>query len=220
MSPKRPRSGRSNGGAAEGGAAGGGARNGGARDGAAAGRRAAHGSGPGAAPHAPGRPDVAALERFLRSLGLDPRRDPEYIETAEQAAGLLAERTAGLREEIRPLRTARYKGRPGEAVALEEIPVYCLCPHHLVPYFGEAQVRYVPRSKVAGPSSIARLVRDLALTPRIQENLTQAIADQLERALEPGSVEVTIRARHLCAEMRGVEQRVQFVTEARRAGRA
>ena len=34
------------------------------------------------------------------------------------------------------------------------------------------------------------------------------------------SREVTVRARHLCAEMRGVEQRVQFVTEARRAGRA
>ena len=206
MSPKRQRSGRSNGGEGEGPA----------RDGGASGR----GTRNGAAAHAAGRPDVAALERFLRSLGLDPRRDPEYMETAELAAGLLAERTVGLREEIRPLRTARYKGRPGEAVALEEIPVYCLCPHHLVPYFGEAQVRYVPRSKVAGPSSIARLVRDLALTPRIQENLTQAIADQLERALEPGSVEVTVRARHLCAEMRGTEQRVQFVTEARRAGRA
>ena len=200
MSPKRRRSGRSNGGAAESGAGD---------------ASAAHGS----AAHGP-VPDVAALERFLRSLGIDPRRDPEYMETAELAAGLLAERTSGLREDIRPLRTARYKGRPGEAVALEEIPVYCLCPHHLVPYFGEAQVRYVPRGKVAGPSSIARLVRDLALTPRIQENLTQAIADQLERALEPGSVEVIVRARHLCAEMRGVMQRVQFVTEARRAGRA
>jgi GTP cyclohydrolase I len=162
---------------------------------------------------------VAALEQFLRSIGIDPRRDPEYMETAELAAELLAERTAGLREEIRPLRTTRYRGRPGESVALEEIPVYGLCPHHLVPYFGEAQVRYVPRGKVAGPSSIARLVRDLARVPRIQESLTQAIADHMERALEPGSVEVIIRARHLCAEMRGIEQRVLFVTEARRAKR-
>jgi GTP cyclohydrolase I len=72
---------------------------------------------------------------------------------------------------------------------------------------------------VAGPSSIARLVRDLARVPRIQESLTQAIADHMERALEPGSVEVIIRARHLCAEMRGIEQRVLFVTEARRAKR-
>ena len=195
MSAKRGRSGRTNGGATESAA------------------RA------GAAAHGP-RPDIGALEEFLRSIGIDPRLDPEYLETAGLAAAFLAERTAGLREEIRPLRTARYRGRPGETVALEEIPVYGLCPHHLVPYFGEAQVRYAPRSKVAGPSSIARLVRDLACVPRIQENLTQAIADHLERALEPGSVEVIVRARHLCAEMRGVEQRVQFVTEARRAERA
>lgn len=204
MSPKRKRSGRSNGGATEShardGTSGRGAQNGGA----------ARGSGP----------DVAALEQFLRSLGIDPERNPEYAETAGLAAELFAERTIGLREEIQPLRTTRYRGRPGESVSLEEIPVYGLCPHHLVPYFGEAQVRYAPRGKVAGPSSIARLVRDLARVPRIQEDLTQAIADHLERALEPGSVEVVVRARHLCAEMRGVEQRVQFVTEARRTGRA
>ena len=194
MSPKRRRSGRSNGGATESDAR-------------------------GAAPaHGPG-PDVAALEQFLRSIGIDPRLDPEYMKSAELAAAFLAERTAGLREEIRPLQTARYRGHPGETVAVEEIPVYGLCPHHLVPYFGEAQVRYAPRSKVAGPSSIAHLVRDLARIPRIQENLTQAIADHLERALEPARVEVIVRARHLCAEMRGVEQRVQFVTEARRAER-
>ena len=184
MSPKRKRSGRSNGGAT--------------------------GSGP----------DVAALERFLHSLGIDPKRDPDYAETAKLAAELLAERTAGLREEIRELQTTPYRGRTGETVSVEEIPIYGLCPHHLVPYFGDAQVRYVPRGKVAGPSAIARLVRDLARVPRIQESLTQAIADDLERALEPVSVEVIVRARHLCAEMRGVEQRVQFVTEARRVARA
>ncbi|HEY6221835.1 MAG TPA: GTP cyclohydrolase I [Candidatus Eisenbacteria bacterium] len=194
MSPKRGRSGRSNGGATEGPGQGGASARG-------------HG------------PDVAALDQFLRSIGIDPRLDPEYAKTAELAAAFLAERTAGLREEIRPLQTARYRGHPGETVALEVIPVYGLCPHHLAPYFGEAQIRYAPRSKVAGPSSIARLVRDLARIPRIQESLTQAIADHLERALEPGSVEVIVRARHLCAEMRGVEQRVLFVTEARRAER-
>jgi len=165
-------------------------------------------------------PDVEALARFLRSLGIDPRRDPEYAGTAELAAQLLSERTVGLREEVRPLQTQRYVGRPGESVAVEEIPVYGLCPHHLIPYFGEAVVRYVPREKVCGPGSLARLVRDLATVPRIQESLTQAIADHAERALEPHSVEVTVRARHLCAEMRGTEQRVQFVTEARRSARS
>lgn len=178
----------------------------------------ARGAGPDVAARGAG-PDVAALNRFLRSLGMDPRRDPAYLETAELAARILAERTAGLRETIRELQTLRYRGRSGESVAVEEIPVYGLCPHHLVPYFGDARVRYAPRKKVCGPGSLARLVRDLATIPRIQEDLTQAIADHVERALDPHGVEVFVRARHLCSEMRGVEQKIQFVTEARRAAR-
>ncbi len=161
-------------------------------------------------------PDIAAFRKFLRSIGIDPRRDPVYAATAELAADLLVQRTVGLREKVRPIATVGYRGRRGETVAVEEIPIYGLCPHHLVPYFGEARVSYVPRQKVGGPGAIARLVRDLTLLPRIQEELTQALADHLARALKPRSLEVVVRARHLCAEMRGVEQKVQFVTEARR----
>jgi GTP cyclohydrolase I len=164
----------------------------------------------------PAAPDLASLQKFLRSLGIDPGRDPEYADTVERVAAFYAERTSGLRESIRPIRALRYEGHPGESIALEGIPVYGLCPHHLVPYFGEAWVRYVPRRRVCGTGSLARIVRDLARVPRLQEDLTQAVADHLERALEPASVEVRIRARHLCLEMRGVEARAEFVTEARR----
>ena len=164
--------------------------------------------------------DRAALLRFLRSLGIDPARDPEFAETVDRMASFYEERTAGLRSEENPLRPLRYRGRAGETVALEGIPVYGLCPHHLVPYFGEASIRYTPRDRVCGTGSLARLARDLALIPRLQEDLTQAIADRLERALDPVSVEVRVRARHLCLEMRGVEQRAEFVTEARRGSAA
>jgi len=164
-------------------------------------------------------PDIAAFAKFLRSIGLDPRRDPVFAATAELAGDLLARRTAGLREKVKPIQTMRYRGRAGETVAVEEIPIYGLCPHHLVPFFGEVRVSYVPRQHVGGPGAIARLAKDLALVPRIQEDLTQALADHLQRSLKPRSLEVTIRARHLCAELRGVEQKVQFVTEARRSAR-
>ena len=159
---------------------------------------------------------VAAFTTFLRSLGIDPRRDPEYTVTAQLTADFLAERTAALRREPGPIRPSRYRGHPGETVRLERIPVYGMCPHHLVPYFGTASVRFVPTDRICGIGAIARLVRELSCAPRLQESLTQAIADAIERDLEPSSVEVKIRARHLCLEMRGVEQRALFVTEARR----
>ena len=162
------------------------------------------------------RPDLAAFARFLRSLGISRAHDPEYRDTARLAGAFFVERTAGLRAEPRRLRALRYRGRAGATVALEAIPVYGLCPHHLTPYFGTATVRYAPRDRVAGTGSLARLVRDLALVPRIQEDLAEAVADEIERALDPRSVEVRIEARHFCLEMRGVEQRAEFVTEARR----
>jgi GTP cyclohydrolase I len=165
-------------------------------------------------------PDVFALTTFLRSLGIDPRRDSEYTVTAELTAALLAERTNGLREEPRPIRPSRYRGRAGELVKLDRIPVYGMCPHHLIPYFGYVSVTYAPRETICGIGSLARLVRDLSCCPRLQEDLTQAIADCVERDLEPASVEVIVRARHLCLEMRGVGQRALFVTEARRGSSA
>ena len=163
-----------------------------------------------------GATDVAALVRFLKSLGIDPKRDPEYAETAALTAAVLEERTSGLRERVRPIRATRYRGRAGEVVRLDRIPVYGLCPHHLVPYWGSATVRFVPRERICGIGSIARALGDLSRSPRIQEDLTQALADEIERALSPESLEVIVRARHLCLEMRGVEQRALLVTEARR----
>ncbi len=161
-------------------------------------------------------PDLAALERFLRSLGLDPERDPEYAGTVELAGTFLAERTAGLREGPRPLRALPYRGKPGAVVALEEIPLYGLCPHHLTPWFGTASVRFAPGRSLCGAGSLARFVRELARVPRLQEDLTEAVADAIDRALTPEFVEVRVEARHLCIEMRGVEQRARLVTEARR----
>ena len=164
----------------------------------------------------PGTPDVAALTRFLHSIGVDTEHDEEYSLTAPLLAELMFERTAGLREEPPSLRPLPYRGHPGETVAIEAMYFYGLCPHHLVPYFGEVSVRYVPRQRLCGAGALVRAVRALATVPRLQEDLTQEIADLVERSLEPRGVYVHAAARHLCMELRGAEGRARLVTEARR----
>lgn len=59
-------------------------------------------------------------------------------------------------------------------------------------------------------------LRALATVPRLQEDLTQEIADLVERSLQPRGVYVHVAARHLCMELRGAEGRSRLVTEARR----
>ena len=164
----------------------------------------------------PGTPDVAALTRFLHSLGVDPDHDEEYFMTAPLLAELLAERTAGLREDPPSLRPMFYRGHPGETVAIEGMYFYGLCPHHLVPYFGEVTVRFIPRQRLCGAGALVRAVRALATVPRLQEDLTQEIADLVERSLQPRGVYVHVAARHLCMELRGAEGQSKLVTEARR----
>lgn len=161
-------------------------------------------------------PDVAALERFLQSLGIDSDRDPEYSVTAALLAELLAERTSGLREAPPILRPLAYDGAPGEIVSVEGFTIYGLCPHHLVPYIGKARVRYAPREQICGAGALVRFVRDLARVPRLQETLTKAIAEGVHQFLEPAGVEVRIEARHLCMELRGSGAGARLVTEARR----
>jgi GTP cyclohydrolase I len=89
-------------------------------------------------------------------------------------------------------------------VVVSDIPLYSLCEHHMLPFFGVAHIGYVPSDKVIGLSKIVRLVRAKAAGLQIQERVAVQVADEMERLLQPVGVGVVLEARHLCMEMRGV----------------
>jgi GTP cyclohydrolase IA len=92
-----------------------------------------------------------------------------------------------------------------EMITLGPIPFYTLCAHHVVPFFGNAWVSYVPDEKIAGLSKFARAVRWSAKGLWVQEALTQEIANMLETELKPHGVAVVLKAEHMCMAMRGVQ---------------
>lgn len=93
-----------------------------------------------------------------------------------------------------------------QMVVQEGISFFSLCEHHLLPFFGEAVVGYIPGPRIVGISKLARTVEHFARGLQVQERLTEQIAGFLEARLEPKAVGVVIKARHLCQEMRGVEK--------------
>jgi GTP cyclohydrolase I len=94
-----------------------------------------------------------------------------------------------------------------DLVVTKNILFYSLCEHHLLPFFGKAHIAYVPaKNKIAGFSSLARLVENLAHRPQLQERLTSQIADILLRKLASPGVMVIIEAEHLCLSMRGIKK--------------
>ena len=84
------------------------------------------------------------------------------------------------------------------------IPFYSFCEHHLLPFFGEAVVAYVPGARIVGLSKLARVVEFYARRPQNQERITRQVATLLHESIAPRGVGVMLRGRHMCMEMRGV----------------
>ena len=94
-----------------------------------------------------------------------------------------------------------------------EVPIYSMCEHHLMPFFGTATVRYVPDKKIIGLSKIPRVINFFSSKPQVQERLTKEIGAYLEAVLSPYELHVTIKAQHLCVAMRGVKSPCTTTTE-------
>ncbi|MCA9492769.1 MAG: GTP cyclohydrolase I [Myxococcales bacterium] len=148
-------------------------------------------------------------EALLAAIGF--AGDPEMAGTARRFAALLGEFVPAPLEPLSVCATTQ----PGPVV-VRAIPFHSLCAHHLLPFSGQVSVGYVPDATLLGLGSIPRLVGALARRPQLQERLGEQIADEIERAAQPLSVVVEVRARHLCVEMRGSRTPAQVVTLARR----
>jgi len=145
-------------------------------------------------------PHVAEI---LKLLGLDAEADPELRRTPERVAQLYLELFRGITEPPPDIGLIENPQPSDDMILVRDLPVYSLCCHHLLPFFGQAHIATVPRAKIAGFSGLARVVRHMGRQPQLQERMTNAVADHLQAVLEPAGVIVYVQARHLCLEMRG-----------------
>ena len=107
------------------------------------------------------------------------------------------------------------QGGARELVEVRDLEFHSLCVHHFAPFFGVAHVAYLPDRQLVGISGPARLVDLYSRRPQLQERMGQQIAEHLTRLTKPRGVAVTIVARHLCMEMRGIRRRGEVVTRVR-----
>lgn len=154
---------------------------------------------------------VDALSAGLSHLGFDA--DPECVGTSARWLGVLEAYRPG--QPLPPFET--FSSPAGDEVRLRKLPFHSLCAHHLLPFFGEAEIVYGSTGRVAGLGAIARALRHFARQPQLQERLGGQLADYLHAQLR-GPVSVRLTARQLCMEMRGVESAGEIVTLALRGG--
>jgi GTP cyclohydrolase I len=145
------------------------------------------------------------VQLLLEGLGVDLDSE-HYRDTPERTANAwIDELCSGLGEKKFSLTTfpvgANYES---SMVVLQHIPVRSVCAHHLLPFYGEATVAYIPDERLCGLSKLSRIVDYFSRRPQVQEELTSDITNFLCEQLSPQGAGVIVKATHMCMAMRGV----------------
>lgn len=159
-----------------------------------------------------------AVRMLLEAIGEDPTREG-LKETPNRVSEMYEEIFSGIKlNPLEDLRVYYEKENYEEIVLVRDIPLYSVCEHHLLPFFGKAHVAYLPtRGRLTGLSKIVRVVDTIARRLQLQERLTKQIADCIMQAVKPQGVLVIIEAEHFCITMRGIKKSgSQTVTSAMR----
>lgn len=144
---------------------------------------------------------------ILEGVGEDPQRSG-LADTPARVARMYEEILSGMSENPADLFVRSFDEGHQEMVIVHDIPVYSLCEHHLLPFYGLAHIAYIPNSSghVCGISKLARLVDLYAKRLQVQERLTSQVADALVEQMRPLGVLVVVECEHLCMSMRGVKK--------------
>lgn len=147
-----------------------------------------------------------AVKMILEAIGEDPNREG-LLNTPQRVANMYAEIFAGLDSDPKEFLEVTFSEYHDELVLVKDIPLYSMCEHHLLPFYGKAHVGYIPRGgKVIGLSKLARVTEAYAKRPQLQERLTSQIADCINETINPMGVGVIIQAEHMCMTMRGIRK--------------
>ncbi len=143
--------------------------------------------------------------RLLAHLGEDPDREG-LRDTPARVEKAWKDWVAGYAEDPAQILKVFEDGAEhyNELIVVRGIPVYSHCEHHMAPFFGTADIGYTPRGKIVGLSKLTRLVNCFSRRLQVQERMTAEIANALMTHLEPLSVGVVVRCRHMCMESRGI----------------
>ena len=101
---------------------------------------------------------------------------------------------------------AVFESENEDPVVIGNVPFYSMCEHHLLPFYGQAHLAYIPNGKIAGLSKLVRALEVASRRLQVQERLTGQVADAIFSALNPHGVAVEFEAEHFCMSMRGVQK--------------
>jgi GTP cyclohydrolase I len=149
-----------------------------------------------------------AYGKFLDALGCDWRNDPNSSNTPHRVAKAyvfdLWKGRYDAPTDITSFPSDNYQG----IVLEKDIPLVSQCSHHHQTIMGVVHIAYIPgpEGRVVGLSKLNRIVEHFGRRGAIQEQLTVAIHNAIDKICEGNvGVMVMVKATHNCVSCRGVK---------------
>ena len=162
-----------------------------------------------------------AYGNFLDALGCDWRNDPNSSDTPRRVAkAYVFDLWKGRYEAMSDITAFPSDGYNG-IVQESNIPDTSMCSHHHQTIGGRVSIAYVPseNGKVVGLSKLNRIVEHFGRRGAIQEQLTVAIHNAIDKICEGNlGVAVMIDATHNCVSCRGVKHHGASMQTAKLTG--
>lgn len=156
----------------------------------------------------------ALIRELIYHIGDNPDR-PGLQETPERVRESYSELFSGYLDNPKRHLKIFEDIKADEIVLLRGYEFFSTCEHHLLPFFGQAHIGYIPENKVLGLSKLGRIFDCFSRRLQVQERLTTQVANFLYENLEAKAVGVVVVAKHFCMCARGVnKQHSEMVTSS------
>lgn len=158
---------------------------------------------------------------FLTALGCDWENDPNANRTPYRVAKLFVQDAWAGRFNAPPKITAFPADGYSGIVQESNIPLNSMCSHHHERILGVVSIAYIPSEtgKVVGLSKLNRIVSHFGERGAIQEQLTVAIHNAVDKICENNlGVAVHINSTHSCVSCRGVKHQGASMQTAKLSG--
>ena len=162
-----------------------------------------------------------AFGQFLDALKVDWRNDPNSMETPRRVAkAYVYDLFKGRYEKFTEITSFPSDGYDGVVIE-RNIPITSMCSHHHQTIRGVVHIGYVAgeEGRVIGLSKLNRIVEHFGRRGAIQEQLTAAIHQAVDKVCEGNlGVIVTIVATHNCVSCRGIKHQGAAMVTTKASG--
>jgi GTP cyclohydrolase I len=103
-----------------------------------------------------------------------------------------------------------------ELVVVRDIPCHGMCPHHLMPWVGQATVAYLPQDKIVGFGRLGELIHCFTRRLTLQERACNDVVDALMTHLDARGAACVITGQHNCLNVPDDKHGARVVTASYR----